>query len=298
MAGKTSIGPTVTPATMRWIDPLLPFLFLALSAAIFVAPSLVELAQRVWTTEQGAQGPIILATGLWLLIREARAAAPAATPGRPWWTAIALGGAIFGYIFARMAGMLPVELLSVYLALIAIFYSYVGGRVLRQLWFPLLYLLFLVPPPYTIIAPTTGLLRLWISSAAVDVLSAFGFQTASSGTTLYIDQYELLVSAACSGMNSIVSLLAIGLFYIFLLHRSDWRYAILLALAVIPIAVLANFVRVLILLLVTHYFGNAVAQGMLHEAAGLIMFFIALLALIGVDGILTPLRRHLSRSPS
>jgi exosortase len=203
---------------------------------------------------------------------------------------------LIAYLFSRIVGMIWLQWLSAYIALVAVFYAYVGGAMIRQLWFPLLYLLFLVPPPYFLIASITDSRKLWLSTTAVDMLSGLGFDVARSGTTLYIDQYELLVADACAGINSLFSLLAIGCFYIYLLHRADWRYCAVLAILVLPIAMIANLVRVLALMLVTHYFGDAIAQGPFHKLAGVVMFLAALACFVIVDAVLAPVRRRLQRA--
>jgi exosortase/archaeosortase family protein len=64
--------------------------------------------------------------------------------------------------------------------------------------------------------------------------------------------------------------------------------------AVIPAAIFANFVRVMILILITYYYGDSAAQGFLHGAAGLATFVMAILFIFGVDSFLTPIRRRLS----
>lgn len=274
--------------------------FLGIAVVAFTALPLVALARVVWSTEQGAQGPIIMATGLWLLAREAAPVLQAGNlgKGRPAVVTAWLLCSLLAYVLASMMGIVWLQWAATYSALVAVGYAYTGLGTLKKLWFPLFYLMFIIPPPYGIILAVSRALKLWISSAAVEILSFLGYQVASSGTTLYIDQYELLVAAACAGMNSLFSLLAIGLFYIYLRHRSDWRYALLLSVLVIPIAIAANLIRVLMLLLITKYFGNAVAQGILHEAAGLSMFMIALLLLIAIDAALEPLRRRLSGTPA
>lgn len=289
----------MTGRAISWyrLDQLKSYWFLLIAATLFAAPGMMGLAKVVWSTEQGAQGPIILVTGVWLLLYEAVPVLRTgiAVPGRRVIVAALL--VVFGapYILASMIGIVWLQWAATYAALVTIGYAYTGRQVLRRLWFPLFYLMFLIPPPYSIMLALTRALKLWISDAAVEVLSALGFQVASSGTTLYIDQYELLVAAACSGMNSLVSLLAIGLFYIHLRHQNDWRYAVVLGLLVIPIAIAANFIRVIVILLITKYLGNEVAQGLLHDATGLGMFVLALILLIAIDAMLDPVRRRLSR---
>ncbi|SOB81082.1 exosortase [Sphingomonas guangdongensis] len=282
----------------RWLGLIRNGWFLALAAAAFAGPPLAALARVVWSTEQGAQGPIILMTGLWLLTIEAipvlRSGIP--QPGRRGLVAAWLVASLLPYAIASMLGVVWLQWAATYSALVAVGYAYAGGQVLKRLWFPLFYLLFLIPPPYSVMLALTRALKLWISSAAVEILTLFGYNVASSGTTLFIDQYELLVAAACAGMNSLFSLLAIGLFYIYLRHRSEWRYAVVLAALVIPIAIAANLLRVILLLLITKYLGNQVAQGILHDAAGLSMFMLALLLLIAIDAALDPLRRRLGRT--
>src|SRR3546814_6571203 len=73
-------------------------------------------------------------------------------------------------------------------------------------------------------------------------------------------------------MNSLIGLLSISLFYIYVLRGAGWRYSLLLASLIVPIAVLANMVRITLLVLLTYYFGDAVAQGFLHSTAGFLLF--------------------------
>src|SRR3546814_21130469 len=116
----------------------------------------------------------------------------------------------------------------------------------------------------------------------------FGYPIGGEGVRIYIGQYELLVAAACSGINSIISLSAISLFYIYMRHQAHWRYALLLVLLIVPVALIANFFRVLVLILLTFHAGEAAAQGFLHNFAGILMFSIALLTIFGLDLLLKP----------
>ena len=86
-------------------------------------------------------------------------------------------------------------------------------------------------------------------------------------------------------MNSIVSLTSVSLFYIYLLHASSWRYALFLTFWILPIAIFANIIRVLLLVLITYHLGNEAAQGFLHNSAGMAMFIMALLGIFAVDRI-------------
>src|SRR3546814_9050917 len=102
------------------------------------------------------------------------------------------------------------------------------------------------------------------------------------GVTRYIAQYKRLVEDACGVITVLIGLLSISLFYIKVLRGAGWLYSLLLASLIVPIAVLANMVRITLLVLLTYYFGDAVAQGFLHSTAGFLLFALAL-ALIFAD---------------
>jgi exosortase len=149
-----------------------------------------------------------------------------------------------------------------------------------------------LPPPDTVVAAVTQPIKIAISSAAVSLLHIIGYPVASSGVTIQIGQYQLLVAAACAGLNSIVTLTALCLFYVYLRHRSNLVAFVVVSLAAIPVAIISNFVRVLALVLITYHFGDAVAQGFVHDFAGLLMFSVALFTIFGIDQLASPLFTH------
>lgn len=261
-----------------------------LGGAIALAlPVMIYVAKESWSTEQGAHGPIVLVTGLWLLPRLWPQARPAFQ--RPPIVRVAALLALFLplAVFARIVQIVEIEGFATYGVLLVALYSAIGGAGMRKLWFPLLYLAFMFPPPDTMLAALTMPLKSLVSKAAVGLLSALGYPIGGAGVTIVIAQYELLVAAACSGLNSIISLSALSLFYIYVRHQADWRYALVLTALIVPVALLANFVRVLILILLTYYAGDAAAQGFLHDFAGILMFTVALLSIMAIDALALPL---------
>ncbi len=256
---------------------------------------MIEVARFNWTTEQGGHGPIVLATGLWLLVREYGQAKHLVRPGNAVLGFAALLVLIPLYIVAGITGILELQVFIMYAAIVAGAYLLVGAAVLRACWFPILYLAFALPPPDQVVAIITQPVKIAISSVAVKLLYALGYPIGSSGVMIQIAQFELLVAAACSGLNSLLTLSAICMFYVYLKNKNDKRLFIGMALLVVPIAVLANFIRVLILILVTYYFGEAAAQGFLHDFAGLLTFAAALATLMGIEAIITSPRRVRAR---
>jgi exosortase len=264
-------------------------LALLVGAAIMLLPTMFQVGQFNWTTEQGGHGPIVLATGLWLLWRELKSSPARREPGSLLIGILMIVPLLAIYVVARITGILEIEALAMYGALITGAYLLLGGALIRSIWFPLLYLALALPPPDSVVAAVTQPIKIAISEWAVTLLHAVGYPIASSGVTIQIAQYELLVAAACAGLNSIISLGAICLFYGYLRHRTNFAAFVVIALSVIPIAIFSNFIRVLILILVTYYLGESAAQGFLHDFAGLTMFAVALLTVFLIDSLFTRL---------
>ncbi len=202
--------------------------------------------------------------------------------------------ALPAYVFGRAFDFLSIEVLSMGFMLVAAAYAYAGSRVLRLMWFPIFYLGFVVPIPGWVLDTITQPLKLFVSQAVVSVLAMAGYPIARIGVTIYVATYQLLVEDACAGLNSLVSLSAIGLFYVYIMRNSNWRYSALLLALVLPIAVAANAVRIAALVLITYHFGDAAAQGYLHKFAGMVTFTSALLLIFLIDSLLKPLRDRLA----
>ncbi len=242
--------------------------------------------------EIGAHGPIVLATGIWLLFH-IRAELLALRTKPP----VALAGIMFVvacvlYAFGRPYDLLAIEALGVYLFFLATALTLLGLRSLLANAFPFIYLGFLVPIPGWVIDQITSPLRMFVSVVSTSMLSWFGYPVDRYGIVITIAQYRLLVEDACSGMNSLIGLVAVMLFYIYVIHRASLRYALALTAAIIPIAVFVNIIRVLVLVLLTYYAGDAVAQGFLHVTTGLVLFAAALGLTILLDAVL---RRFIDR---
>jgi len=107
----------------------------------------------------------------------------------------------------------------------------------------------------------------------------------------------LLVADACAGLNSLFTLEALGLLYMNVMrHESPLRNA-MLAILIVPISFAANVTRVLILSLITYYFGDAAGQGFVHEFSGMVLFITALMLIIGVDSILRLISSKFEKRP-
>jgi len=259
---------------------------LLLGLAALYAPSYVDLARRVWPTDEQGHGPIILALGLWLLYgqRHALAALPV-QPDKTLGAGLLVSGVLM-YALGRTQGMLVFEVLSQHLVVIGLLLLFLGRRAIRLIWFPLLFLLFVVPLPSSVVGSLTAPLKAAVSTVAAKLLYSLGYPVAREGVMLSVGQYQLLVADACAGLNSMFTLEALGLLYMNLMRYTSAVRNVTLAVLIVPIAFAANVVRVLILVLVTYHFGAAAGQGFVHGFAGMVLFIVGLLLILATDWLL------------
>ncbi|WP_299538788.1 exosortase V [Phenylobacterium sp.] len=257
-----------------------------LGFAALAVPTIKTLAGQAWVRESGAHGPIVLVTGLWLLARQLTAARASARQGALWLSALGLILGLAIYVFGRVFDFISLETLGLFGVGVAMLHSAFGVAALVRNWFPLFYLGFAIPPPGWLIDKITAPLKQFVSEVAMRSLYAVGLPVSRQGVTIYVSKYQLLMEDACSGMNSLVGLTAISLLYIYLLRGSSIRYSLLMTAFVIPIAIFGNILRVMILILLTYFFGDEVAQGFLHYTAGFLLFAIDLVLVFAVDSLL------------
>jgi exosortase len=258
---------------------------LILGAALLAGPTFLRLGQQVWTKEIGAHGPIVLATGIWLLWRRWGAMTESAAPGPAWATMAGVLISLPIYVFGRAYDFVSLEALGLYGFALAVLHDRFGVKVMLANWFPIFYLGMLLPVPGWIIDSFTAPLKLLVSTMAADMVEPLGIPIIREGVTMTVGPYQLLVEDACSGLNSLIGLIAITLFYIYLLRNASWRYSAFLVCLVVPIAIVANVLRIIILILLTYFLGDAVGQGFLHVTAGLFLFAISLSIMFGIDSL-------------
>jgi exosortase B len=292
MGITTDIRPEATSSARRrsLIPPGVDLLALALLLGAFAAmygPSYAMLAARVWPTDEQGHGPIILAVSLYLLFdkRHELAALPA-RPDKPLGYTLLIGGVLL-YALGRSQFVLFFEIFSQIAVLTALVLLFRGRQGLRLVWFALFFLLFMVPLPGSLVASITGPLKSAVSTVAASLLYQLGYPVARAGVILSVGPYQLLVADACSGLNSMFTLEALGLLYMNLMKYTNAVRNTVLALLIIPIAFAANIVRVMILVLVTYHFGDEAGQGFIHGFAGMVLFMVGLVLMLFTDKLLS-----------
>jgi exosortase B len=273
---------------MRAIRAALPEWWPVLAGfAILFTPTFHDLFTGPWIGEEQGHGPIIFGLALWLLYRRWPEMLAATSPPRACWAGwLVLGVGLLAHMLGRSQHILMLEIVSIIVVMAAIVLVKRGGPALRILWFPFFFMLFMVPLPAEFVAAVTMPMKMAVSWATEHLLFAFGYPIGRSGVILQIGQYQLLVADACAGLQTLLTLEALGLFYLNLMRHPSAFRNIALALFIVPISFSANVIRVMVLTLITYYFGDAAGQGFLHGFAGMVLFVTALVLILSVDSTL------------
>ena len=275
-----------TPGTSLLTKANLLLAGLVAAFLLLLAPTVMDLSRQVWNTDEQGHGPIIGAVTLWLMWRSRQQVIDA-----PYKPANVAGGLLFAagvsaYALGRSQQIIQGEVVGMLALAMSLVLLLRGTQALRVWAFPFFFLVFLVPLPGVLVQAMTIPLKTAVSYAAEVVMYHAGYPVGRTGVILTVGQYQLLVADACAGLNSIFTLEALGLLYANLMGYTSKLRNVMLAILVVPIAFVANVIRVLILILVTYYLGDEAGQGFVHTFAGMVLFGVGLAMMLVTDTLL------------
>jgi exosortase B len=243
-------------------------------------------AEGIWQTEEQGHGAIVLAVIVWLFwtLRREIDNVPAEPAPALGWSLFGFG--LFVYVVGRVFNISILEFGSQIPVVAGILLVLKGPKAIRVAWFPLFYFIFMIPLPGILVDAITGSLKGLIANIVESLLYWAGYPIARSGVILSIGQYQLQVADACSGLHSMFSLSALGTLYMYIMGRKSYLHNAIMLAAILPIAFVANIIRVIILVLVTYYLGDAAGQGFLHGFAGMVLMLVALMFFFALDTVL------------
>jgi len=280
MANFTSRIFSLKADILEWCPILLGMLVLYL-------PTFHDLFTGLWATEEQMHGPVILALSIWLIHRlwprilEKRTDKIASIAG---WSIFVI--ALLFYIIGRSQQIMPFEMSSFIWILASILLIKYGSHALKVMWFPLFFMLFMIPLPGTVVIFLTMPMKMAVSYVTEHILYWANYPVARNGVILQIGQYQLLVADACAGLQTLLTLESLGLFYLNVVRHTSVFRNVALAIFIVPISFAANVIRVIMLTLITYYYGDATGQGFLHGFAGIVLFLSALILIMGIDSLL------------
>ena len=264
------------------------------------SPVFVQLYRMRWKSIDYTHAYFILPVALlWLIVKrkdlrdgpsaKAKGVPLSAGSGTPFLTAqgpslflVLLG--LFMFIFGWKWDYLMVTTLSLIPVLFGTVLFLYGGKMARKLSFPILYLLLLVPPPLGVLDAITLPMRHGISIATEWLLRLFHVPISREGLMLSVDGHEVFMGAPCSGFRSLITMISLGLAYVFFTKMPSRNRIIMLA-SIIPFALFGNLIRVTGMCLVTFHMGEDAGKKF-HDTSGLIIFVVLILCLIGLESFL------------
>lgn len=254
---------------------------------VMYVPVYADWAINLWVNDKQIHGLVVFAVVLAILWRR-RSAFTLAPPTRtyPFTGSLLLVLGLISYIIGRSQQIPMFEVGSQIPIFLGTLLLTLGWGGIKAFWFPAFFQAFMVPLPGFIEAAVTVPLKQQVSRMAEALLYVMHYPIARNGVIITIGQYQLLIANACSGLHSIVSLAAMGSLYLFLMRHSTALRNVLVALCIIPMAIITNVMRVITLALITYYWGAAAGQGFLHSFSGVMLFSTAVLGLYLIDSIL------------
>lgn len=278
---------TAAPPSPVWKTAVSAVL-VACTVGLLCGLTLFDLYRFHWRPEPASQGPIAAAMVLYLFWHKSRRPEIKAllrnAEGHLGWGLAWLIPGLLVYAIGRSQSVMVLEVVGLVPSLVGVSIAVFGIKAVRLMWFCFVFILFVVPLPGVLADTITQPLKIVVSWASEHLFALLGYPVARQGVILQLGQYQLLVADACAGLSSLFVLEALGLLYLNVVrHESPMRNA-LMAIFIVPVAFVANTLRVMVLGLITFHFGDAAGQGFAHDFSGIVLFLLALSLIIAADG--------------
>lgn len=221
--------------------------------------------------------PVITATLIWWR-RERIAAARIVSS---WWGLIPAALGLAFYVVGELATVYVLQHLSLWLMIVGLVLAVAGPRAIREMAFPIGYLLTMIPPPQMLQQSLSSSLQLMSSALGVGFLQLIGVTAFREGNVIDLGPIQLQVVEACSGLRYLIPLIALTLLSAYLFQNRLWKRVVLVASA-IPLAVLLNGLRIGLIGVLVDQFGRRAAEGFMHAFEGWFLFVLSL-AILGAE---------------
>lgn len=272
--GSPRLGPGGRPLDLAtWVS-------WSLAAAGFLLlfrSAMVDLVRLWWENPDFSHGFLIPPIAAWILWKD-RAALRGSSPGAAWPGLAVVLASILLFLGASAAGVDFVQRVAMWGALVGGLLFLLGRAWIVRAAFPLGFLLLSIPPPSFLLTPVRVYLKEIVTRLASQILVALDYSAMREGNVLVVDAHRLEVADACSGIRSLMVILATAILLAYLCRAGFWRGG-LLALTGIPVTVLANLLRVLLVAVVLAATGHDLSLGLAHDLLGLATFALGLLML-------------------
>lgn len=279
---QPALAPTAT-ARVRSLPLWQAGVLLALVAWLY-APILARLSQQWWSDPNFSHGFFVPAFSIFVLYQtRARFREIENAPSN--WGLAVVCLALVTLILGVFGAELFLSRTSFILLIVGLVVFFRGWNVFYAALFPLAFLLLMVPIPSIVFSQITFPLQILASKLAAWTLPFLGVPVLREGNVINLPAMPLEVAEACSGIRSLLSLTSLAVMYGYLMEKRV-SVRVILALASIPIAVLANGFRIVGTGLLVQYWDPDKAEGFFHAFSGWLIFVVSLLLLFALHQLL------------
>jgi exosortase D (VPLPA-CTERM-specific) len=265
----------------------LAYLFIGCAALLTVLPYREALAKfiDIWNLQpeysHGVLIPFLSAYLIWRRREELRD-----LPFTGSWQGLWLIGAgALAWLAGDLSTIYWIVQYGFLLALYGVILALTGGAVFRRLWMPLAILVFMVPLPAFFNNTLSLQMQLLSSWLGVIIIRAAGISVFLQGNVIDLGSLQLQVAEACDGLRYLFPLMTLAFVMAQMFRAPFWQRA-LLFISSMPIAILMNSLRIGAIGITVEYWGAKMAEGLLHEFEGWVVFMFSTAALVGVAALL------------
>lgn len=276
---------TIKSSKLNWSAYFLAFLFILLYFQVIIG-----LVEHWWEDPNYSHGFLVPLVSIYLIWRK-KDKLKTLEGKKSYWGLIILLIGLGIYIIGTAGAEYFSARFSLVIVLFGLLLFLKGKEWAKELLFPIAFLAFMIPLPYVIYYSVAFPMQLFSSKLTYYILHFIGLPSIRQGNIIHLPNYSLEVVEACSGLRSLVSLLALGAFFAYITFKSNSKRFILF-LSVFPIAIGANIFRIFITALGAYVVSPKLAEDFLHKVSGLIVFLIAVFSLFIFSRIIRILSRE------
>ncbi len=282
--------------TIKSFKSLLPLLLLALAVILLYLPAINEFVYDWWHDDNYSHGFLIPVISGYLLWQKRKVLQNVEIRQNRWGLLLLVFGLALNILGSAAAEWYSVRF-SMIPTLMGLVLYFGGTGMLRLVWFPIAFMVFAIPLPYTLFRTLTFPLQLFSTKVTHHLITAIGVPALRQGNILHLPGYSLEVVEACSGLRSIITLSALAAAFAYMTPGGPVRKLLLFS-AAIPIAIFANIVRLLVTCFGALLISSSFAEGFLHEFSCVLVFLVGLALFFMIGSLLEWIGKKLATGSS
>ena len=195
---------------------------------------------------------------------------------------------VIGVLIHLMSSLLRIYFssgFSMLIVLVGLILHFYGSAILKKIIFPIAFLFFMIPLPLVVIVNISFKMKLFAADIAAKLLNYMGLLAVREGSIIQMRHAYVIVDDVCSGLRSLISLAALGSIFAYWLNGAMYK-RIFLFVSTIPIAIVTNVCRVVLLASISEIWGPPYATGWIHDVSGFFVFALAFVLLYVVGKLI------------